>query len=218
MKPTDKDWPRCACGCGEPVPVRKASLPSKGLQRGEPCKYVAGHAARVRIVPIVDGKKRCPKCDTDKPVADFNRSAGRPHGLDVYCRECMSDKHREYNRENREKRTIRARAWRAKNPDYQRENVARWREENYERHLAQARVYAATRRARARGQFIENVDAFVVYERDQGICGICGESVPRERFDVDHIVPLAKGGEHSYANVQAAHPSCNYSKRDRLVA
>lgn len=52
----------------------------------------------------------------------------------------------------------------------------------------------------------------VVLEMDDGICGICGEDVDPERFDIDHVIPLSKGGEHSYANVQVAHRSCNSRK------
>lgn len=73
----------------------------------------------------------------------------------------------------------------------------------------------AERRARLRGATVERVDRLIVYERDGGICGICKAPVPIDRFHLDHIVPLAKGGEHSYANTQPAHPRCNESKRDR---
>jgi 5-methylcytosine-specific restriction endonuclease McrA len=31
-------------------------------------------------------------------------------------------------------------------------------------------------------------------------------------------VPLSCGGEHSYANTQAAHPYCNRSKRNRPMS
>jgi 5-methylcytosine-specific restriction endonuclease McrA len=185
--------------------------------KGEPCKFVAGHSARVHRRQIVDGAKQCPRCSEWKPLADFNRAATRADGHDVYCRDCMSEKHRRYNAENRERRTAKAREFRAQRPDYQRQNVARWRERNYEHHLAQARIYAAARRARLRDQFVEDVDAFVVYDRDGGVCGICGDPVSREGFHVDHINPLALGGEHSYANVQVAHPSCNSRKRDRYA-
>lgn len=34
---------------------------------------------------------------------------------------------------------------------------------------------------------------------------------------VDHIVPLSRGGEHSMANVQCAHLSCNSSKGDQTI-
>jgi 5-methylcytosine-specific restriction endonuclease McrA len=32
---------------------------------------------------------------------------------------------------------------------------------------------------------------------------------------IDHIKPLSKGGEHSYANTALAHYGCNARKRDR---
>lgn len=50
-----------------------------------------------------------------------------------------------------------------------------------------------------------------VYARDKGRCGICGITVYGD-FHIDHVIPLSKGGEHSYANVQVAHPKCNQEK------
>jgi len=56
-------------------------------------------------------------------------------------------------------------------------------------------------------------------------CGICGDridySLPHTdpmSFVVDHIIPLAKGGPDTLTNKQAAHRSCNSTKRARLVA
>lgn len=60
------------------------------------------------------------------------------------------------------------------------------------------------------------VDPLTVYARGRGICGICSKPVPTDAFNVDHIIPLARGGEHSYANTQPAHPSCNFRKGARL--
>jgi 5-methylcytosine-specific restriction endonuclease McrA len=34
---------------------------------------------------------------------------------------------------------------------------------------------------------------------------------------IDHIVPLAKGGNHTWNNVQLAHHYCNTLKRDKVV-
>jgi 5-methylcytosine-specific restriction endonuclease McrA len=71
-------------------------------------------------------------------------------------------------------------------------------------------------RASHAGVLLEKVEPLVVLERHEGLCGICGEPVNPARFDVDHIVPLARGGEHSYANTQPAHPACNARKGARL--
>lgn len=67
----------------------------------------------------------------------------------------------------------------------------------------------------------EFVDRSVLHKRDEGICGICGEPVKlikkgRMRATIDHIIPLSRGGLHSYANVQIAHWLCNVAKGNKL--
>lgn len=75
---------------------------------------------------------------------------------------------------------------------------------------------AAKRRALKRGATVEFVDPQIVYERDMGLCQICGLPVEDGDFSMDHRMPLSRGGEHSYANCGTAHASCNSRKRDKL--
>ena len=49
-----------------------------------------------------------------------------------------------------------------------------------------------------------------------GRCGICGEFVGVTDFEIDHVVPLARGGLHGYVNTQPSHPTCNRKKYDHL--
>lgn len=132
----------------------------------------------------------------------------------------------------RDRELAKQRAWRAANSgrilEHRRQRYAAEREQ----HLANARVRYATnpehakrrvshnlkRRALVAGAFVEFVDALTVFRRDQGICGICRQPVdPKSKWHVDHVLPLSKGGAHSYVNVQLAHARCNVSKRDRIV-
>ncbi len=99
-------------------------------------------------------------------------------------------------------------AWYYANIDRMRELSKKWAKENPEKHSDHQR----TRRARKRNAFVEKVELEVVAERDNWICGICGEPVERKDASLDHIKPLAKGGLHSYGNTQLAHLSCNKSK------
>ena len=69
-----------------------------------------------------------------------------------------------------------------------------------------------------------------LYIRDGGICQICGGAcdwndkkitstgvvVGRNYPSRDHIVPLNKGGVHSWGNIQLAHHYCNTIKSDKL--
>ncbi len=76
--------------------------------------------------------------------------------------------------------------------------------------------YRAVAKRRARAAFIEHVDPLIVLELHDGVCGICGNDVDPFQFHVDHIVPLAVGGLHNYANTQPAHPVCNYKKGTKI--
>lgn len=71
---------------------------------------------------------------------------------------------------------------------------------------------------------VETVDELRVFERDGWMCKLCDEPIdrdgvapdPRSR-SIDHVIPIARGGNHSYANVQAAHLLCNATKGARVL-
>lgn len=80
------------------------------------------------------------------------------------------------------------------------------------------------RRAVKSGAFVENVYRRRVFERDSWRCQICRKLVKRDAVVphpkapvIDHILPLAAGGEHSMRNAQCAHFLCNSLKRDQAA-
>jgi len=82
-------------------------------------------------------------------------------------------------------------------------------------HPDQMRDYSTRKRAVKRGATIEKVSRAAVYERDAGRCHICGKKVPKNGWHIDHIIPLARGGEHSYRNVAVSCPMCNMRKHTK---
>lgn len=86
-----------------------------------------------------------------------------------------------------------------------------------------SRVGAHTRRVRLAGSFVERVDPFAVFDRDGWTCQQCGTATPKRLRgkinprapELDHIVPVARGGEHSYRNTQCLCRKCNTSKGAR---
>ena len=82
----------------------------------------------------------------------------------------------------------------------------------YENHRSESAEKDARRRARVNAAFVEYVSRDLVYKRDGGRCHVCGRKVRKNRWHMDHIIPLARGGEHSYRNVAVACPKCNLSK------
>jgi 5-methylcytosine-specific restriction endonuclease McrA len=104
--------------------------------------------------------------------------------------------------------------------------AATYREANREKIREAARAYGrahpdvvwrsdANRRARERDAFIETIDRTVLYDRDHGECGLCRRHVDWADASVDHVIPLSKGGLHSYANTQIAHLVCNLKRGNR---
>ncbi len=84
------------------------------------------------------------------------------------------------------------------------------------------RAARSARKARQRNVTTERVDAIKVFERDGWRCQGCGRKTPRKlrgTYDdlapeLDHIIPLSKGGEHSYRNTQLLCRGCNAAKSD----
>lgn len=84
---------------------------------------------------------------------------------------------------------------------------------------------------RANGRF-DYIGLHELYKRDGGVCHICGDETDwndcrhdkcgnfiagRNYPTRDHVVPLAKGGTHTWDNVKLAHFHCNSAKGDKLM-
>lgn len=75
-------------------------------------------------------------------------------------------------------------------------------------------------RAILRSARVETVDAIRVFERDNWRCQLCGRklrqahrgTVRDDAPELDHIIPLSKGGEHSCRNTQCSCRKCNQDK------
>jgi 5-methylcytosine-specific restriction endonuclease McrA len=126
-------------------------------------------------------------------------------------RERILERQASYYAANPELQKARSRERYRNDPEAAKAAAIAWRKANPKRAAETHRMTQQTRRARKLGQFVEKVDPRVVYVRDKGLCGICGTTV-YGKFHIDHVIPLARGGEHGYANTQIAHPECNLSK------
>jgi hypothetical protein len=80
-------------------------------------------------------------------------------------------------------------------------------------------------RARRAGVIVERVSRAAVFSRDRLTCYLChrqcvAEARPPEPHaaTLDHVVPLCRGGAHTYANVRTACWGCNEAKGGRLAS
>ena len=182
--------------------------------------------------------KQCSKCKVVKPLADFSKDSKKRDGLASACRVCKRAQFNNWRANNPEYSAARWKEWYDAHREEQRVATKEWREANKERHLANYRrwyeenkeyraqwqkEYLANnydkalshnhnRRARLLEQFVEHVDREVVWKRDDGICGICGQPATKKKWHLDHIIPLALDGLHCYDNVQVSHPELQFKE------
>lgn len=157
------------------------------------------------------------------------------------CVACCRLKLMNWRIEDRERARASNRAWKAANADkvkvanaalFQRkkeiyaENGRKWRKANPEkrralekrfmlRHPETARVKNAARMARIRackGRYTAQ-DVKDLFARQSGKCAHswCRASL-KKKYHVDHITPLARGGDNDRKNLQLLCPPCNQSK------
>jgi 5-methylcytosine-specific restriction endonuclease McrA len=187
--------------------------------------------------------KICNRCKIEKGIDNFRKANGYKNGVYSECKICNKERLNEWRKNNPEKykdqhkrglEKRRATGW-AYNLKHRRdkyvkhpkvllppderarrenEQKKRWKKENPHK----LREYSSLRRAMVKGaKETERIDPLVVFDRDNGICGICKHHI-RGKYELDHIMPLSKGGNHTYKNIQLAHPKCNRKKHNKTEA
>lgn len=94
-----------------------------------------------------------------------------------------------------------------------------------ERARVAKRIAKMQRKALTLGVDAERVDPFKVFARDKWRCRLCGVSTPKSKRgthddnapELDHIIPISKGGAHTYLNTQCACRRCNNKKSDKAM-
>ena len=96
----------------------------------------------------------------------------------------------------------------------------------------QNRQHDLRRRIKNKSNINNDISLEKLMQRDEGICKICGRQVDINDYyytdegyfiagknypSIDHIIPLAKGGTHTWNNIQLAHRHCNSIKCDNII-
>jgi 5-methylcytosine-specific restriction endonuclease McrA len=55
-----------------------------------------------------------------------------------------------------------------------------------------------------------------IYQRDNYQCQGCGQTQTETTLNIDHIIPLAKGGSNDMSNLQTLCQTCNQNKKHHL--
>jgi len=184
--------------------------------------------------PIGTGREKvCEKCGAVDRNAKgkcrlclnaYNVSYYRVHRIEMAA---SKTRRRKADPDYPKKRNAASAKWRNVNPDKVKAFIAKWRDANYEHvrmvsrkwyvdHPEKIRAMVHKRRARileAGGSFTDG-DIKSMLKRQRKRCVVCRTDISKS-YHVDHIMPLARGGDNGIGNIQLLCPHCNFSKNDK---
>ena len=175
--------------------------------------------------------KTCSKCRIEKLISEFWKKANRPDGLRSACIDCEKadaeiwrkanpDYQKNHYQENKEQILARMKRRRIAHPEFHRTASKHYAEKNKEKiakmnsdwvrnNPEKNRTKRARRRASelaAKGYVVTPKEMGELYRRN---CIYCGSM---EKIEIDHVIPLSRGGNHSIGNLV---PSCQYCNRSK---
>jgi 5-methylcytosine-specific restriction endonuclease McrA len=155
------------------------------------------------------------------PLSDFGKltsSTDGKHNTCLLCRRSQNSaykkrypekvaaqKKRSYER-NPEKHIQRTRDYRLRNPEID----SIWKKNN----VVKVREYTNRRRKAVIANGIYEIRQSFLKRLYASSCVICGT---KKRIEMDHVIPISRGGYHGEGNLQPLCKTCNVVKRDRFV-
>jgi 5-methylcytosine-specific restriction endonuclease McrA len=185
---------------------------------------------------LPDGLKRCPACKEIKPFTQefYSKDITKKNQLRSLCKFCEAEKIRRWRKENpalsrergrecakrrrlKDPRKARdqQRATEVRHPDTVRQRKDRYNKSKHGRLIRRAgyKRYIA-RKMNASGTHTA-VDIQSQYNRQKGRCYYCKTRL-NNVYEVDHVIPLSRGGSNSPDNIVIACGPCNKHKSSKM--
>lgn len=187
-------------------------------------------------------QKQCTCCKKYYPPSTEHFYTTK-YGLTSRCKSCLKKKSREYEKKHPEKtksthaknyqknkpdRDRKNKEWYIKHPEAKRASENRYRNKHPDRctesnqrwldnNPLKRREYSGRRRIRhteAEGIYTSS-DIDVLLKTQKGLCWWCGVKL-KGKYEIDHRIPLSRGGSNWPNNICLTCRRCNRSKSDKL--
>jgi len=170
-----------------------------------------------------DGTRTCTKCSQRLPITSFHKDKSATDGLRAMCKKCRITNVKVWYQENLEERRIKQTTRRRNNVEVERERDNKRYERDREKRIALATEHSHRRKARKLNTVVEKGISILSLKKKHGTkCYYCGKEMDFKkgvgrRFNndmatIEHLIPLARGGEHTFENTVLACRFCNISR------
>jgi 5-methylcytosine-specific restriction endonuclease McrA len=170
-----------------------------------------------------DGTRTCTRCMERLPVTSFHKDKAASDGLRAMCKKCRINKVKDWYQENITERREKANTRRRDNVDTERIKDNERYERDREKRIALATEHSHRRKARKLNTVVEKGISVLSLKKKHGTkCHYCkkemdfskgvGRKFNSDMATIEHLIPLARGGEHTFANTVLACRFCNISR------
>ena len=181
-----------------------------------------------KAVTHSDGTRTCSHCSQRLPISEFHKDKNATDGLRSKCKKCRVGIVMEWYDENRERQAKKESVRRKSNPEKYAEKEAKRYEKDKDKRLLLAVEHSHLRKARKKNTKTERGITKLSLKKKFGTkchyCGIemdfstgSGRKFNKSMATIEHLIPLARGGEHTWENTVLACRHCNISKNAKTI-
>lgn len=182
-----------------------------------------------KAVTHADGTRTCSQCERRLEITDFHKDKAATDGYRSKCKECRINHVKNWYANNRERQSNKELVRRRSNPEKYAEKEALRYKKDKDKRILLATEHSHLRKARKKLVKTERGITKVALRKKFGskcyYCGIemdfstgAGRVFNRSMATIEHLIPLAKGGEHTFENTVLACRHCNISKNSKTEA
>lgn len=155
-------------------------------------------------------EKICLKCNKIKPLNEFYKDKSRKLGVQPACKICSDVYRKKWRDNNRKQISISTKKYRQNNPEKRKETQANWNAKN----LIKFSHYQHNRRAKIKNNGVCKILNKELKRLYNSPCFYCNSKL---NIEIDHIIPISRGGKHSIGNLTSACRTCNSSKNNKFI-
>lgn len=170
-----------------------------------------------------DGTRTCALCEKRLPIDQFHKDKTATDGYRSRCKACRINHVKNWYQDNRERQSTKEKVRRQANPEKYAEKEAERYIKDREKRINLATEHSHRRKARKLKTVVEKGISKKSLKKKHGTkCYYCqkemdfsvgtGRKFNRDMATIEHLIPLARGGQHTWENTVLACRHCNISK------
>jgi 5-methylcytosine-specific restriction endonuclease McrA len=176
-----------------------------------------------------DGTRTCSDCEQRLPLSEFHKDKTATGGRRSKCKSCRINLVKDWYQDNKERQSGREKKRRRANVEKYAEKEALRYIKDRDKRIGLATEHSHRRKARKLKTVIEKGISKNALKKKFGTkCFYCekemdfsvgvGRKFNKDMATIEHLIPLARGGEHTWENTVLACRHCNISKNAKTIA